>query len=223
MLCLHGEKPPSDSCFTFFKDHAGSSSDLYITGDKTVLIKTEVFKYNIKEDFFRWFFRDFFKKIFIYGLDARREYKGYKIAQSIGLKTPKVYCWSIPFSYKSSILSFIVVEFKKNDMPGLSYFNSLTDSERVIFITNLASEAALLAKNGYTHRDLHLNNILVDKHGEIYWIDIHLRKLSHSINSKIIEIDESLVAHKLGGKFYRDIVYSAMESTVIAPLPLSKI
>lgn len=81
----------------------------------------------------------------------------------------------------------------------------------------------MLAKNGYTHRDLHLNNILVDKHGEIYWIDIHLRKLSHSINDKIIEIDESLVAHKLGGKFYRDIVYSAMESTVITPLPLSKI
>ena len=213
MLCFKGHIPKDSIGFSFYSDHTGKASDLYLSVNKKYLLKVQRCKYSLNKNFIKWVLRDFFKKLTILNLDARREFKGYKLVNRAGLKTPKMYCWGSSLSPLSSIVSFMIVEYKKDVVCGFSYFNSLQESERVNFITKLSYEASLLAQQGYIHRDFHLNNFLVDDLGGILWIDVHLRKLSNNKKKRREQIVKSLASHHLGGERYKEIAYNILIST----------
>ena len=165
-------------------------------------------KYNAKQQFVRWFMRDFLRRVFILGLDARRESKGYKIARLAGLRTPELYFWGMPLSPFENIISFLVIEYRVDITPGLKYFRSLSDDEKSEFIIKLANEAVVLAKYGYVHRDFHLNNFLVEESGRIIWIDTHFRKLSINNKKKWRQLVSSLNEAKLDGESNKEIILS---------------
>lgn len=213
LLCFKGHIPKDSIGFSFYSDHTGKASDLYLSVNKRYLLKVQRCKYSLNKSFIKWVLRDFFKKFTILNLDARREFKGYKLVNRAGLKTPKMYCWGSSLSPLSSIVSFMIVEYKQDVVCGFSYFNSLQESERINFITKLSYEASLLAQQGYIHRDFHLSNFLVDGLGEIFWIDVHLRKLSTNKKKRREQIANSLVSHHLGGERYKEIAYNILIST----------
>ncbi|MGB5854388.1 MAG: hypothetical protein WBH20_03865 [Oceanisphaera sp.] len=197
----------------FFKynNHTGVSSDLYLSANDKILLKVENVKYSISQQFFRWFFRDFLRRAFILGLDARREHKGYQIVKLAGLKSPDLYCWGVPLSPFNNILSFMMIEYKDNLTPGLTYFNSLSESKKVEFMTMLADEAVVLAKYGYVHRDFHLNNFLVEEGVGLFWIDTHFRKLSIYKKKKWKQLSSSLIDSKLEGEENKNIILSVFK------------
>lgn len=213
LVCLKGHIPKDSKGFSFYGDHTGKASDLYLSVNKRYLLKVQKCKYSFNNEFIKWTLRDLFKKFTILNLDARREFKGYKLVNRAGLKTPKMYCWGSSLSPLSSIVSFMIIEYKQDVVCGFSYFNSLQKSERINFITKLSYEASMLAQQGYIHRDFHLSNFLVDDLGEIFWIDVHLRKLSTNKKKRREQIVNSLASHHLGGARYKEIVYNILIST----------
>ncbi|MGO1792737.1 MAG: hypothetical protein ACTHY5_05105 [Oceanisphaera sp.] len=204
-FCFFNNKIFRGDKFYLLKDHTGFSGELYLSLDKKRLLKIEKNKYSLKLNFPRWFFRDFFKKLFILGLDSKREYKGYKIARSAGLKTPDFYCWGINPWLLSDISSILMIEYKENVTPGFTYLKSLSECDQKIFITKLANQAVSLARFGFVHRDFHLNNFLIDSDDDIYWIDTHFKKLSFFDNSKSKQLINSLDNEKLGGVKNKEI------------------
>lgn len=211
LYCFTRFDPKNISSFKSFSNHTGISSDLYISTCKELLLKIERPKYKIRSNFYRWFFRDFLRKIFILGWDAKREYQGYKIAHSIGLATPKVYCWGGTLSPFSETISFIILEYKEFYTPGFLYFRSLSECDKYKFIEKLSSEAVTLARRGYVHRDFHLNNFLVNADGSVLWIDTHFKRLSFIKSKKRMQLYNSLSDDKLGGYKYKSIIYNAFE------------
>ena len=197
------DMPKNIENFSYYNDHTGTASDLYVSSDRNLLVKTQKNKYNFKSDFFRWLLRDFYKKITFLNLDARRECKGYKIVNQAGLKTPEFYCWGTALSPFNNILSFMVVEFKSDMITGFNYINNLSNNEKYSFIKKLSYEVGALVELGYIHRDLYLNNFLVSPEEKIFWIDVHFRKLSSKKEKESEQIANSLTAHQLGGEAYK--------------------
>lgn len=172
------------------------------------MIKLERDKYKANRDLLRWFFRDFVRRVFIFGSDAKREFKGYKIARLAGLNTPKLYSWGVSLSLFNEFSAFIMVENKIKATPGLSYFRSLSKDDKVDFLIRLANEAVTLAKYGYVHRDFHLNNFLIDDDGRVLWIDNHFRKLSKFKKKRWKQLVDSLSDSKLDGEENKKVVLS---------------
>lgn len=195
--------------FVSFNNHTGISSDLYVSTCKNLLLKIERPKYSFSKNFLRWLLRDLLRKFFVLGWDAKREYRGYKIAKRAGIATPKAHCWGGTLSPFNKILSFIIIEYKKNSMSGLLYFNSLSECDKCVFIERLASDAVALARHGYVHRDFHLNNFLVNEDGTLSWIDTHFKKLSLFKNKRSRQLFGSLSNDKLGGEKYKLLVLAA--------------
>lgn len=193
-------------------NHKGYSSSLYLSKNSKLLLKVEKIKYKARVSFFNWFFRDLMRRFFVFGVDAKREFNGYRIVKSIGLNTPILYCWGMPLSLFSDTISFILIEYRNDTIMGSDYFNKLTEDRKKIFVKKLGSEALSLATmRGYIHRDFHLNNFLVDNCGEIVWIDIHLRKLSISKKKRWKQIVNSFNSSKVGGEEYKNILISLFE------------
>lgn len=197
--------------FHLYKDHSGFSSELYLSSGKDFLMKMEKDKYSAKNHFFRWFFRDFLKRIFFIGSDAKREYKGYRIAQSAGLSTPKLYSWGVSLSPFNKFYAFIMIDNELKSTPGLVYVRSLSESDKVNFFIRLANEVVILAKCGYVHRDFHLNNFLIDESGKILWIDTHFKKLSKFKDKRWEQLVSSLNDDKLGGVENKNIILSTFK------------
>lgn len=137
-------------------------------------------------------------------LDARREYKGYKLVNKLGLKTPQLYGWGVPVSRRGSMLSFILIGYELDSISGLDYFNMLNKNERFDFIKELAKQVAVLIKGGYFHRDLHLDNFLITSHHDILWIDIHLRRKSIFKSYHERQLMISMQGSSLGGYIYKE-------------------
>lgn len=197
--------------FFLYKNHTGFSSELYLSSGKEFLMKVEKDKYSANKKFSRWFFRDLLRRMFVLGLDSKRECKGYRIAKSAGLSTPELYAWGMSLSPFNSIAAFLMIENKINVTPGLIYFRSLSENKKNYFLIKLANEAVALAKYGYVHRDFHLNNFLIDECGEILWIDTHFRKLSKFRKKKWKQLVNSLSGDKLDGVEYRNIILSVFK------------
>ena len=133
--------------FEEFNKHTGKTAKIYLSEDGFIL-KVMLCKHNIKSNFFGWFYKNLLKKLSIFKLDGFREYSGYKIAHSIGLKTPKFYCWGSALSPFNDVLSFLLISYEKDTVSGLNYFKSLSDADKIIFVHKLASEVVKLAKYG---------------------------------------------------------------------------
>lgn len=59
-----------------------------------------------------------------------------------------------------------------------------------------------LAKSGYYHLDLHFNNILIDKRGQMIWIDTHIKRLPQKAAARRYVLDEMIDPIKLEGAQY---------------------
>lgn len=202
-------------CFLPFNEHTGFSSQLYTSSDDKYLIKAEVCKYLSNKNFFSWFFRDFLKKFYLLDLDAKKEHNGYKVAQAAGLNTPSIYSWGVSLLPCNNIISLLIIDYRKDVLPGLVYFNSLTSDNKENFIVKLGYEAVKLAKHGYVHKDLHLNNFLIDNEKNIIWIDNHFRKLSRNKNKKWKQIVNSLDEKKLQGEKNKKLILSVFKKIFI--------
>lgn len=205
-LCLlSGKTPTKDIIFELFTQHSGKSSTLYLSNNKQYLLKAELTKYNRKQEFYRWISRELLKKLLFINLDARREYKGYKLVNKLGLKTPQLYDgWGVPVSRRGSMLSFILIGYEPDSISGLDYFNMLNKNERFDFIKELAKQVAVLIKGGYFHRDLHLDNFLITSRHDILWIDMHLQRKSTFKSYHERQLMKSMQGSNLGDYIYKE-------------------
>ena len=168
--------------FAFNKEMttSGHAGHFYLNKENA-LLKIEPCKYQLKNNFIKWLGRDLLKKIFLTNLALRQEAKGYRIVQALGISTPKLYGWGCVLGMSSPYLSFIIISYENNAMLLSDYYNSAPCLEQDKIIKKLAKELKCLAYNGYLHRDVHLNNFLIDKtKSKLIWIDVNLKKLPKS-------------------------------------------
>ena len=177
--------------FEEFNKHTGKTAKIYLSENKFIL-KVMLCKQDIKNNFFGWFYKNLLKKLSVFKLDGFREYSGYKIAHSIGLKTPIFYCWGSALSPFDDILSFLLISYEEDTVSGSGYFKGLSNADKIMFVNNLTGEIVKLAKHGYSHRDLHLDNFLVKNNGDIIWIDNHFKKLSFFKSKKKKQLAKSI-------------------------------
>ncbi|MDR9440500.1 MAG: hypothetical protein RI841_13555, partial [Halomonas sp.] len=96
--------------------------------------------------------------------------------------------------------------------PGGEVFDALNEDRRLAFLERFCREVAQLACAGYVHRDLHYNNLLIDRDGNIVWIDAHLRRLPTKSADQWPALRKSLTVNKLRGEHYRKIVEAKLKS-----------
>lgn len=170
-----------------------NSGELYLDYSNTYLLKFERCKYNLLKNPVKWVARDFFRKTFFINIDARREVGCYAHVNSVGIKTPKVYAWGVFLNPFSSLMSFIIIEYKKDFVSAREFLSGVDKSQQCEFIRELLGQMFMLNESGYIHRDCHLDNFLVSVNsGEILWIDIHLKKKKPSKRNDIGQLKESL-------------------------------
>lgn len=131
---LFGKVPFGAKSFISFNEHSGNASNLYLSLNKSYLLKVQRYKYNCNNDFLKWFFRDFINKFIFLRWDARREVKGYKIVKSLGLKTPRLYFFGTSISLIDNIVSLMAIEYKQDFVSGFFYLESLPDEKKKVLL-----------------------------------------------------------------------------------------
>lgn len=170
-----------------------NSGELYLDDERSFVFKFERCKYSLFKSPIRWFFRDLFRKVFFLNLGSRSEIRSYLHVNSIGLKTPKVYSWGVFLNPLSDLSSFIIVEFKGDCISVREFLSRSAEDQKERIIVNLFEQIFVLSESGYIHKDCHLDNFLVDcKTGEIFWIDVHLKKVGFSKSLDFDVIKKSL-------------------------------
>lgn len=178
--------------FSSYSEHTGGTAEIYLSKDKYYLLKLMRCKHKLKDGFFIWFYKVFLKKVTVIKLDAFREARGYKIANKANIKTPILYSWGVPSSFFNDFVSYFLIEYKSGSKPGSLYFKSLSFDGKKVFLSNLAGQLARLSRLGFSHRDLHLDNLLIEKNGNILWIDNHFKRLPLFKNRRIKQLDYSI-------------------------------
>ncbi|MFQ3787551.1 lipopolysaccharide kinase InaA family protein [Halomonas sp. A29] len=184
-----------------------ASSEFYFDRATGVLAKVKSDKYRWWQRPLRWFLRDFLDKRFFWQFEARKEVRSKKIMQQAGLRTPRCLAWGIslnPFNHQGSLL---LIEHVDGVMTGEQYFASLNEPGRDRFLTRLCDDLMKLAVAGYVHRDLHMNNFLCDPHGEIIWIDTHVKPLPLSKRAKWRALYRSISQRHLLDAHYRESLH----------------
>lgn len=90
---------------------------------------------------------------------------------------------------KSNLLSFVRND-KIKSLTAFFSFNEHSGGTAEIYISE--DRLYLLSRLGYSHRDFHLDNLLIGSNGEIYWIDNHFKKLSFFNFMKVKQFDYSI-------------------------------
>lgn len=182
------------------------SSRFYLSEDGYILGKVTSDKYSRINNPIKWLLHDYMEKRLLLQADAAKEYRSLMILRRSGLRTPRCYGWGISFQPGNSGGSLLLMEHVQDARPGGDVFDTMTEAERLVFLNRFSQEVALLAKAGFVHRDLHYNNLLLDRNDEIIWIDAHVRRLPRKKSLHWSAIRHSLAIDKLRGEDYRAFV-----------------
>jgi tRNA A-37 threonylcarbamoyl transferase component Bud32 len=178
------------------------SNRFYLSEDGRLLAKVISDKYAKHQTPLKWFGRDYLEKRWLLQSDARKEFLSLRILQRAGLATPRCHGWGLSLNPANNRPSLLLMEHKQHARPAGEIFETLGEPERLRFLERLCKEVVILARTGYAHRDLHLNNLLIDEDGQLIWIDAHVRRLPHKKADQWPALKKSLSADKLRGVDY---------------------
>ena len=187
------------------------SSRFYLSEDGCILGKITTDKYNRIKNPVKWLLHDFLEKRLLLQADAAKEYRSLMTLRRAGLRTPHCYGWGVSLHPGNSGGSLLLMEHVQNARPGGDVFQTMTEAERLVFLTRFSQEVAVLALAGYVHRDLHYNNLLLDRSGQIIWVDAHVRRLPRRKSRHWSAIHRSLTVNKLRGEGYRAFVEQQLQ------------
>ncbi|WP_042010901.1 lipopolysaccharide kinase InaA family protein [Aeromonas fluvialis] len=177
------------------------------------LCKLAVNKYSPRTQFWRWLGRDVIERRWLGKVDALREWRSNRIMQKAGLKTVDCRAVGMAVNVCNSLGSFLAMEYLEQYPSAKQVLQSVTTDERQKILLQLAEDIASLAKHGYYHRDLHLNNFLYGEDGPI-WIDTHIRSLPRDPLKASDILAQSLSVKKLLGEENHQIVSNALRQMV---------
>lgn len=174
-----------------------ASSKFYFDLGTGALAKLKNDKYRRRESFLRWLFRDYLDKRLFFQFEARKEIRSKRLLQGAGLATPECVAWGVSLNPFNSQGSLLLMDHVNDAITGAEYFSQLTDGGRVDFLGRFCDDLIKLAKAGYVHRDLHMNNLLCNPEGEIIWVDTHVRPLPLGKREALIrpKVVESVAKH----------------------------
>ncbi|MDI5920879.1 lipopolysaccharide kinase InaA family protein [Halomonas sp. LR5S13] len=182
---------------------AVGSSHFFLSADRQILAKVVPDKFLKREAPLKWLLRDYLEKRWLAQSDARKEFLNLRILRRAGLRTPHCHGWGISLNPGNRNASLLLMEHMQAARPGGEVFDALDEDGRQAFLERFCREVMQLARAGYVHRDLHYNNLLIDQHENIVWIDAHLRRLPTKGADQWPALKKSLTVNKLRGEAYR--------------------
>ncbi|NIC04147.1 lipopolysaccharide kinase InaA family protein [Billgrantia bachuensis] len=188
------------------------SSRFFLSTDHRILAKVVPDKFDRRQAPLKWLLQDYIEKRWLAQSDGRMEYLSLQVLRRAGLKTPRCYGWGISLNPNNRSASLLLMERVHGTRPGGEVFDEMDEAGREAFLERLCEQVAQLAHMGYTHRDLHYNNLLIDAKGEIYWIDAHVRRLPSKNADQWPALKRSLTATKLRGEEYRKKAENRLET-----------
>ncbi|UYF99847.1 hypothetical protein [Halomonas sp. GD1P12] len=174
-----------------------SSSRFFLQEKTDTLFKLVHDKYSPREDFWRWLGRDIISKRLTGSYDAHKEYQSRRILKKLGQRTVNVRCYGVALNFLNPLGSLYAMEHMSRCQAGSDYYATLDDTSRARFIDTLASQVAALAEAGYYHRDLHLDNLMVDESTQLIWIDTHVKALPSSREKRQALFDNMLTNSRI--------------------------
>lgn len=181
-----------------------SSSHFYFQAQTSTLFKLVRDKYSPKEHFWRWLGRDIISKRLTGSYDAYKEFASRRILERLGQNTVAVRCYGVALNFLNPLGSLYAMERLDNCATGSRYFETLDDAGRHAFIEALSAQVIQLAEAGYYHRDLHLDNLLVDDQQRLVWIDTHIKSLPSSAQKRQTLLENMLTNCRIESTVYRE-------------------
>lgn len=188
-----------------------ASSEFFFDVDSGALAKVKRDKYRGRKRPLRWFFRDYLEKRLLFQFEARKEIRSQRVLRAAGLTTPSCMAWGLSFNPFNRLGSLLLMEHLTGVVTGEQHFTALDDRERLVFLAHFCEDLMRLARAGYAHRDLHMNNLLCTQAGEIIWVDTHVRPLPRSKHGKWREVYRSIMNPRLLDADRRDWLHQEMK------------
>ncbi|WP_447530362.1 lipopolysaccharide kinase InaA family protein [Vreelandella sp. TE19] len=182
---------------------AQSSSRFYAQPQSSTLFKLVGDKYSPRQNFWRWLGRDILSKRLAGSYDAHKEFKSRRVLKKLGQRTVDVRCYGVALNFLNPLGSLYAMEYMNNCTPGSAYFEAQDEQGRHAFIESLGQQVAQLAQAGYYHRDLHIDNLLVDSEHHLIWIDTHIKALPSSASKRAKLLEHMLDHNRIEGAAYR--------------------
>ncbi|ALM52810.1 lipopolysaccharide kinase InaA family protein [Halomonas huangheensis] len=188
------------------------SSRFYTSTDGLILAKVVRDKFCQRREPFKWLTRDYLEKRWLGQSDARKEYLSMRILKRAGLRTPRFHGWGISLNPANRNASLLLMEHIQGaEMGGDVVFMRADEATREKLLDRVAEEVLMLAKAGYLHRDLHLNNLLVTDNQELIWVDAHLKPMPKARDKRWPALKATLSDSKFYGAQYRQRIQRHLE------------
>ena len=181
-----------------------ASSYFYVQPKSSTLFKLVRDKYSPKEHFWRWLGRDIISKRLTGSFDAHKEFTSRRILKQLGQHTVDVRCYGVALNVLNPLGSLYAMEHMGNCVTGSVYFDRLDKAGRHAFIDTLSLQIIQLANAGYYHRDLHLDNLLIDEQQRLVWIDTHIKSLPASSKKRGALLENALANSRIYDATYRE-------------------
>lgn len=188
-----------------------SISHFYVQAEPGTLFKLVRDKYSPKEHFWRWLGRDIISKRLAGSYDARKEFTSRRILKQLGQHTVEVRCYGVALNFLNPLGSLYAMEHMQDCVTGSAYFEALDEAGRYAFIETLSLQIIQLAEAGYYHRDLHLDNLLMDNQQRLIWIDTHIKALPASSQKRTALLENMLTNSRIENAAYRAQLHERLE------------
>jgi tRNA A-37 threonylcarbamoyl transferase component Bud32 len=106
---------------------------------------------------------------------ASREVHGYRLMQQLGLRTPRVVGTRTLWNPLGRFDSISACRFLADTVTVKTLLKEGCEADRRQVIDQLAADIQRMWNAWVLYRDLHLNNVVVDKTLDLYWVDPELR------------------------------------------------
>lgn len=188
-----------------------ASSEFFFDLDTGALAKLKGDKHARSGRFFRWLFRDYLDKRLFFQFEARKEIRSKRIVQAAGLATPECVAWGVSLNPRNPLGSLLLMDHVEDAVTGAHYFSRLPEADRPAFLSRLCDDLMRLARAGYVHRDLHMNNFLCRPSGALIWVDTHVRPLPRGRRAGWRAMVRSISHRGLLDESYRDALHREMK------------
>ncbi|MBY5930372.1 hypothetical protein KUV86_14780 [Halomonas sp. DP8Y7-3] len=185
---------------------AVGSSRFFVSEDGRILAKVVPDKFSKKLEPFKWLTRDYLEKRWLAQSDARKEYLSMRILDNAGLTTPRCHGWGVSLNPGNRNASLLLMERVEGATAGEYLFLNGSETDRYSLLEIIAKDVLKLAKAGFLHRDLHLNNLLVSPNQQLIWIDAHLRPMPAFSRRRLGALLSTLSPRKFHGEQYQQWV-----------------